>query len=66
MPTFKSEFDTRKGYIGDGVYAEFDGSGVWLTTDRHYGEKITTDKIYLEVSVFNSLYEYFKRCTGKE
>ena len=34
----------KKTYIGDGVYAEDDGIGVWLTTERSNG----THMIYLE------------------
>lgn len=39
-------------YIGDGVYAIFDGFGIWLHANDH---KNPTDKIYLELSVLKSL-----------
>jgi hypothetical protein len=39
-------------YLGDGVYAIFDGSGVWLHANDH---KYPTDKIYLEPEVFEAL-----------
>lgn len=41
-------------YIGDGVYAEFDGFGIWLRTGDHREEKCD-DKIYIEPDVLNSL-----------
>ena len=40
-----------KVYIGDGVYAEYDGFGVWLTTERENG----THRIYLEPSMLDVL-----------
>ena len=44
-------------YIGDGVYALFDGMGVWLHANDHANP---TDRIYLEPEVVNSLKIYFK------
>ena len=41
-------------YIGDGVYAEFDGFGIWLRTGDHREEKCD-DKIYMEPDVLDSL-----------
>ena len=38
-------------YIGDGVYAEYDGFGVWLTTERENG----THRIYLEPQMIEDL-----------
>ncbi len=38
-------------YIGDGVYAEWDGMGVWLTTQRAEGEH----RIYLEPEMLRTL-----------
>ncbi len=46
-----------KAYLGDGVYVRFDGDGVWLEANMP-----TTDRVYLEPSVFNSLVEFWKRC----
>jgi len=37
-------------YIGDGVYAEFDGLGIWLRTGDHRKE-LADDSIYLESDV---------------
>ena len=41
-------------YIGDGVYAEFDGFGIWLRTGNHTDE-LCDDKIYIEPDVLESL-----------
>lgn len=45
-------------YLGDGVYAIFDGYGVWLHANHH---EHPTDKIYLEPDVLHNLNEFFKR-----
>ena len=46
-------------YLGDGVYAVFDGSGVWLhANDAHN----PTDRVYLEPSVFEALRLFVKDC----
>ena len=42
-------------YIGDGVYAEDDGFGIWLTTKRENG----THRIYLEPMVLAALNEWW-------
>ena len=39
-------------YYGDGVYAKFDQSGVWLHANSH---DEPTDRIYLEWQVLDSL-----------
>jgi hypothetical protein len=41
-----------KRYIGDGVYADFDGYHIVLATDRAEGGQ---HKIYLEPAVFHAL-----------
>ena len=46
---------SSKAYLGDGVYVEHDGFGVWLTAED--GRKVT-DRIYLEPSVFRALEGY--------
>ena len=46
---------STKAYLGDGVYVENDGFGVWLTAED--GIKVT-DRIYLEPSVFRALEGY--------
>lgn len=45
----------KKVYLGDSVYAEFDGEYISIFTDNGYGpEKL----IFLEAAVFQSLLEY--------
>jgi hypothetical protein len=39
-------------YLGDGVYAIFDGAGIWLHANDH---KNPTDRIYLEPTVMEAL-----------
>ena len=39
-------------YLGDGVYAEFDGHGIWLRANDYENP---TDKIYIEPSVWFAL-----------
>lgn len=39
-------------YLGDGVYAIFDGQGIWLHANDHENP---TDKIYLEQEVLQKL-----------
>jgi len=46
--------DPTRRYLGDGVYASFDGWQVWLTTDRLEGQH----SIALEPSVFADLMKY--------
>ena len=45
----------KKVYLGDSVYAEFDGYGVTLTTENGFGPSNT---IYLEPPVLNALNKY--------
>lgn len=52
-----------KQYLGDSVYAEFDGNGIILEADNGYTQ------IYLDPEVFHALVEYIiglKRKHGKE
>lgn len=42
----------QRAYLGDGVYAAFDGTGVWLTAED--GTR-ATDAIYLEPEVYDAL-----------
>ena len=44
----------NKEYLGDGVYAEFDGYQVWLST-------LQGMSIALEPTVINNLFKYFER-----
>lgn len=48
----------HKDYLGDSVYAEFDGYGVTLTTDNGMGASNT---IYLEPEVFSALQRFVIR-----
>jgi hypothetical protein len=45
----------NKRYLGDSVYADFDGYGITLTTENGYGPSNT---IYLEPQVLQALAEY--------
>ena len=49
------EFDA---YLGDGVYASFDGFYIWLATDHPANKTVA-----LVPSVFDKLVEYEKRVT---
>ena len=50
-------------YLGDGVYAIFDGFGIWLHANDH---KNPTDRIYLEPFVLQALVEFSKIGGDKE
>ena len=45
----------EKRYIGDGVYVEFDGYGLVLTTEDGIG---VTNRIVLEQEVYQSMVQY--------
>lgn len=45
----------RKRYIGDGVYAEFDGYSIVLTTENGIS---VTNRIVLEPEVYEALTTY--------
>ena len=45
----------KEDYIGDGVYTEFDGYGIWLKANDH---RTPTDKVYLEASVLRGLIRF--------
>jgi hypothetical protein len=45
-------------YIGDGVYAKYDGYGILIHVNDH---KNPTDKVYLEPGVLQSLNDFFNR-----
>jgi hypothetical protein len=50
---------SEKRYLGDSVYAEFDGYYVWLTTENGFpGDP--RNKIALEPAVLDALNEYVK------
>jgi len=44
-------------YVGDGVYAIFDGFGIWLHANHHENP---TDRIYLEPNVMTQLIQFSK------
>lgn len=46
----------QKEYLGDAVMVEFDGFGLWLTTDDGNNQRI-----YLEPGVYRALTEYVDR-----
>ena len=48
-------------YIGDGVYVEFDGYGIWLRANSPDSSK----EVYLEPEVLMALNRFFKRCTAQ-
>ena len=50
--------DEIKDYLGDGVYAIFDGYGIWLNSNSPDNP---TDTIYLEPSVLDALNRFDKR-----
>ena len=45
----------NKQYLGDSVYADFDGYGITLTTENGFGPSNT---IYLEPQVLAALEDY--------
>lgn len=49
-----------KEYLGDSVYAEFDGYGITLTTDNGLGPSNT---IFLEPEVLAALNQFASRVT---
>ena len=50
-------------YLGDSVYASFDGYHIMLTTDNGYGP---TNTIFLEPQVLVALENYVKRLQKDE
>lgn len=51
---------TKKEYLGDSVYAEFDGCELILTTENGYPDD-PRNTIVLEEEVWNALLAYVKR-----
>lgn len=49
---------SNREYIGDGVYAEFDGYQIWLQTERDRGP----ERIALEPLVYQNLTGFARRC----
>lgn len=52
-------------YLGDGVYACYDGYGIWLRTNDHR-EHLCTDKVYLEPAVLESLNKFISKAEEKK
>jgi len=50
-------------YLGDAVYAIFDGYGIWLHTGSH-DEPI--NKVYLEPGVVTALTNFLRQANTKE
>ena len=50
-------------YLGDGVYAKFDGMGIWLHANSH---DRPTDRIYLELPVWSGLKRMAARWLGQK
>lgn len=50
----------EESYLGDGVYAWFDGYQIWIKTERENG----WCEIALEPKVFDKLNEYKQRITN--
>ena len=48
----------KKEYLGDGLYATFDGWGIWLTSEDWVS---VLNKVYLEPSVLQGFENYVTR-----
>lgn len=57
------EFKRPASYLGDGVYAIFDGFGIWLHANSH---SEPTDRIYLEPNVLQGLIIFEKESKTEE
>jgi hypothetical protein len=55
----RAPVEPYKDYLGDGVYAEFDGYQVWIWTSNGI---VNGDKIALEPAVLRALNAFAKRC----
>jgi hypothetical protein len=52
--------DEHETYLGDGVYASFDGYEIWLAVNHHENKVVA-----LEPQVFKNLCEYLKMLKEK-
>lgn len=50
--------EIKPSYLGDGVYATFDGEYIWLLTSSH---DQPSDRVALDISVYNALRAYGRR-----
>ena len=53
--------NTEKSYLGDGVYASYDGFHIVLTAEREN----RTEYIYLDPYVYDALMKYVERVVKK-
>ncbi len=58
----KVDVMSEKEYIGDGVYVDFDGFGVVMTTENGIEVQNT---VYLEPNVMKNLIAYYSRMVNK-
>ena len=64
LPVEKGECEMiTNDYIGDGVYVDFDGCGIWLYAND-FDEP--TDKIYLEQEVLEALIRFSERIGARK
>ncbi len=66
LPVMEKGKFMHKQYLGDSVYADFDGYGITLTTENGFGPSNT---IYLESAVLQAMDDYrayLKRTTSTE
>lgn len=61
MSTFDKAIDQHNEYIGDGVYASFDGYHIWLAANHHENKVVA-----LEPAVLKRLIEYADRLNTRE
>lgn len=52
----------RKTYLGDGLYATFDGYELVLKANS---DESPTDTVYLDPRVTDELLEFIRRCRGE-
>ena len=52
--------DEHQTYLGDGVYASFDGYQIWLAVNHHENKVVA-----LELSALDRLYKYAKMLQEK-
>ena len=55
---------SRKRYLGDSVYVDFDGYHIELTTNNGYPDD-PRNKIYLEPQVYHALVQYVENLKEK-
>ena len=64
LPPLTRRSDMTKDYLGDSVYADFDGYHVILTTENGHPDD-PRNRIFLEPSVISGLQEYAKRARAE-